>query len=115
MKRYASHYIYVPGIGFLKQYVVELCEGQVVSLFPLTEEIESVEWLPGVILLSAEQHIGKNVKELNAADKCSTLLHSISSMIEADIVASGLTPYLLYPFDFTAMQPVAGTRHRQLR
>ena len=26
-----------------------------------------------------------------------------------------LFPYLFYPFDFTSMQPVAGTRHRLLR
>lgn len=85
MKRYASHYLFVPDIGFLKQYAVELNEGQVVNFFPLTEEIESVEWMPGVIVL------------------------------EADILTSGLTPYLLYPFDFTTMQPVAETRRRQLR
>lgn len=115
MKRYASHYLYVPGIGFLKQYVVELHEGKVVNLFPLTEEIESVEWMPGVIVLSTEQDIDSNVKELNASGKCSTLLHSISSMVETDILASRLIPYLLYPFDFTVMQPVAGTRRKQLQ
>lgn len=115
MKRYASHYIYVPGIGFLKQYVVELNEGQVVNLFPLTEEIESVEWMPGVIVLSTAQDIDRNVKELNASGKCSTLLYSVSSVLETDILASRFTPYLLYPFDFTAMQPVGGTQRRQLR
>lgn len=83
MKRYASHYLYIPNIGFLKQQVVELNEGRVIRLFPLTEEIESVEWMPGVIELVTEQGI--------------------------------VTPYLLYPFDFISMQPVAETRRRQLR
>lgn len=115
MKRYASHYLYIPGIGFLKQYVVELNEGWVVNLFPLTEEIESVEWMPGVIVLSTEQDIDRNVKELNASGKCSTLSYSISSMMETNILASRLHSYLLYSFDFTAMQPVAETRRIQLR
>ena len=67
MKRFASHYLYAPDTGFLKQQVVE---------------IESVEWLPGVIELT-------QVKDKFCA-------------------------YLLFPFDFTMMQPVAETRRRQL-
>ena len=51
IKRYASHFIFLPGHGYLKQYVVGVEEGQVVSAFPLTEEIEGVEWFPGVIAL----------------------------------------------------------------
>ena len=115
MKRYASHYLYIPNIGFLKQQVVELNEGRVIRLFPLTEEIESVEWMPGVIVLSTEQDIDKNREELNVSGKRSTLLHSIPSEVETELLRSGLVPYLLYPFDFISMQPVAGTRHRQLR
>lgn len=84
MKRFASHYLFSPEQGFLKQQVVEL-EGEfVVRTFPLTEEIESVEWMPGVIELTPG-------------------------------AAGGLYAYLLYPFDFTSMQPVAGTQRRQLR
>ena len=63
MKRYASHFIFIPGYGYLKQYVVEVKQGSAVSVFPLTEEIEGVEWFPGVIALlderdssSAESH-----------------------------------------------------------
>ena len=51
MKRFASHYLYVPDTGFLKQHVIEVKEEYVVNFFPLTEEIESVEWMPGVIEL----------------------------------------------------------------
>ncbi|MEG0887554.1 MULTISPECIES: hypothetical protein [Bacteroides] len=85
MKRFASHYLFVPDMGFLKQYVVELDEGRVVRYFPLTEEIESVEWMPGVIVLSTEK-----------AEKY-------------------FSAFLLFPFDFTTMQPVAETQRRQLR
>ncbi len=55
MKRFASHYLYVPDTGFLKQHVIEVEEGYVVNFFPLTEEIESVEWMPGVIELVPER------------------------------------------------------------
>ena len=51
IKRFASHFIFLPGHGYLKQYVVGVEEGQVLSAFPLTEEIEGVEWFPGVIAL----------------------------------------------------------------
>ena len=82
MKRFASHYLYVPDTGFLKQQVVEMEGEYVVRFFPLTEEIESVEWLPGVIELT-------QVKDKFCA-------------------------YLLFPFDFTMIQPVAETRRKQL-
>ena len=60
IKRFASHFIFLPGHGYLKQYVVGVEEGQVVSAFPLTEEIEGVEWFPGVIaLLNNEEDISK--------------------------------------------------------
>lgn len=83
MKRFASHYLYVPDTGFLKQYVIEMEEGCIVRFFPFTDEIESVEWMPGVIELVSEEE--------------------------------KLYAYLLYPFDFTTMQPVAGTLRKQLR
>ena len=52
MKRFASHYLFMPDVGFIKQQVVEITdEGVVRDTFPLTEEIESVEGMPGVIVL----------------------------------------------------------------
>lgn len=83
MKRFASHYLFVPNTGFLKQQVIEMEEEYVVRFFPLTEEIESVEWLPGVIELAPQEN--------------------------------KLFAFVLYPFDFKTMQPVAGTQRRQLR
>ena len=85
MKRFASHYLFLPGYGYLKQYVVEVDQGYAVRIFPLKEEVEDVEWLPGVIALFPEGPDGE------------------------------LASYLYYPFDFNAMHPVAGTRHRPLR
>ncbi len=87
MKRYASHYLFVPGSGYLKQHVIEVEDGYVRRMFPLTEEIEDVEWLPGVIELQLE------------------LIQEEEQWV----------PYLLFPFDFTSMQPVAGTQRKQLR
>ena len=42
----------------MKQQVVEITdEGVVRGVFPLTEEIESVEWMPGVIVLLSESQM----------------------------------------------------------
>ena len=60
MKRFASHYLLIPAVGYMKQQVVEITdEGVVRGVFPLTEEIESVEWMPGVIVLLSESQMEK--------------------------------------------------------
>ena len=58
MKRFASHYLLIPAVGYMKQQVVEITdEGVVRGVFSLTEEIESVEWMPGVIVLLSESQV----------------------------------------------------------
>ena len=128
MKRFASHYLFMPDVGFIKQQVVEITdEGVVRDTFPLTEEIESVEWMPGVIvLLPADQleeikntgMIFKNIPVFssnlpNVPNQSSQCL--MEYLHEAERKGEALFPYLFYPFDFTSMQPVDGTRHRLLR
>ena len=128
MKRFASHYLFMPDVGFIKQQVVEITdEGVVRDTFPLTEEIESVEWMPGVIvLLPADQleeikntgMILKNIPVfqinpsniLNQSSRC--FEESLKELKEKGEV---LFPVLFYLFDFISMQPVDGTRHRLLR
>ena len=52
MKRFSSHYIITTNLEYLKQHVIELNDsGEVINIFPLTEELESIEWLPGAIEL----------------------------------------------------------------
>ena len=115
-------------VGFIKQQVVEITdEGVVRDTFPLTEEIESVEWMPGVIvLLPADQleeikntgMILKNIPVfqinpsniLNQSSRCFE-----ESLKELNEKGEVLFPVLFYPFDFISMQPVDGTRHRLLR
>ena len=128
MKRFASHYLFMPDVGFIKQQVVEITdEGVVRDTFPLTEEIYSVEWMTGVIvLLPADQleeikntvMILKNIPVfqinpsniLNQSSRC--FEESLKELKEKGEV---LFPVLFYPFDFISMQPVDGTRHRLLR
>ena len=118
----------MPDVGFIKQQVVEITdEGVVRDTFPLTEETESVEWMPGVIvLLPADQleeikntgMILKNIPVfqinpsniLNQSSRC--FEESLKELKEKGEV---LFPVLFYPFDFISMQPVDGTRHRLLR
>ena len=128
MKRFASHYLFMPDVGFIKQQVVEITdEGVVRDTFPLTEEIESVEWMPGVIvLLPADQleeikntgMILKNIPvfQLNLPSVSNQSSQCFNEYLqEAEKKGEALFPYLFYPFDFTSMQPVDGTRHRLLR
>ncbi|MBR8794613.1 hypothetical protein IX297_000529 [Bacteroides pyogenes] len=171
MKHFASHYLYLPGTGFLKQQVITVSnEGFVEAIAPLTHEVESVEWIPGVIaLFSAEQleALKKNTAgfekntagfEKNTAgfekkaagfekkaagfekkaagfekkaagfekkaagfahnhqDGCEQSSRHFQTTIKALKEKSiFLYPCVFYPFDFTSMQPVAGTRHKLLR
>ena len=118
----------MPDVGFIKQQVVEITdEGVVRDTFPLTEEIESVEWMPGVIvLLPADQleeikntgMILKNIPVLQINP--SNILNQSSRCFEESLKelkekGEVLFPVLFYPFDFISMQPVDGTRHRLLR
>lgn len=108
MKRYASHFLFLQEYGYLKRQVVEMEEGAIARIFPLTEEVENTEWLPGVMaLLTSEDaaipEFGKHRKLLDAVP------------LEIADRLSSLTPVLFFPFDFTTMLPVAGTRRRPLR
>lgn len=103
MKHYAAHYVWSAQAGLQKQFVVVLTdEGRVHGIFPLTEEIESVEWHPGVICLWREREM--SLEELKQA-----LQLPATGLEEPQLYA-----HLLYPFDFTSMQPVDGTQHKLL-
>ena len=102
MKRFAAHYLWSQQTGLQKQYVVEISEGFALKTFPLTEEIESVEWHPGLIVLSPEREIS---------------LETLKLMMQLPQISDEPQPlyaHLFYPFGFTLMQPVAGTQHRLL-
>lgn len=135
MKRFAAHYLFLPNVGFMKQQVVEISdEGTVRCFFPLTEEIESVEWMPGVIALLSKDEIEiiknpvtfvENVTGFSEKKalffKCPSAVLNPSSpcfkeaFSDKEKRGEELFPCLFYPFDFTSMQPVAGTQHRLLR
>ena len=77
MKRFASHYLLIPAVGYMKQQVVEITdEGVVRGVFPLTEEIESVEWMPGVIVLLSESQM-EEIKNTGMILKTSQCFKSI--------------------------------------
>ena len=125
MKRFAAHYLLLPDVGFIRQQVVEIAdEGYARDIFPLTEEIESVEWMPGLIALLPDNEIKntemfeKNIPvfQINLPSVSNQSSQCFNEYLqEAEKKGEALFPYLFYPFDFTSMQPVAGTRHRLLR
>ena len=125
MKRFAAHYLLLPDVGFIRQQVVEIAdEGYARDIFPLTEEIESVELMPGLIALLPDNEI-KNTemfeKNIPVFQFNFPIVSDQTSQCFKEALAASekrgevLFPYLFYPFDFTSMQPVAGTRHRLLR
>lgn len=80
MKRFASHYLLIPAVGYMKQQVVEITdEGVVRGVFPLTEEIESVEWMPGVIVLLSESQVEeiKNTGMILKTSQCFKLIFPV--------------------------------------
>src|SRR3712207_2036697 len=103
MKRYASHFLFFPGYGCLSRYVVETYEGHVACIFPLTEEVEDTEWLPGIIALLPDKD-----SDIPDFDKCGHKLTTIPTDIEEKL--SSLTAFLFFPFDFTTMRPCAETQ-----
>ena len=103
MKRFASHFLFLPAYGYLKQYAIETEEGIVVRLFPLTEEIENVEWLPGAIVLLTQNEL---------KDASRNLLITPPSFIDG---SCGLMPVYFPNFDTATLLPAAGTRHKLLR
>ena len=125
MKRFAAHYLLLPDVGFIRQQVVEIAdEGYARDIFPLTEEIESVEWMPGLIALLPDNEIKntemfeKNIPvfQINLSSVSNQSSQCFNEYLqEAEKKGEALFPYLFYPFDFTSMQPVDGTRHRLLR
>lgn len=134
MKRFASHFLFLPAYGYLKQYVVETEEGIVVRLFPLTEEIENVEWLPGAIVLLTQEELKKLDANFNSAhtfqelSKTSPEFYYNSGDVLVNFPRSftktpppsidgscRLFPVYFSNFDITTMLPVAGTRHKLLR
>lgn len=125
MKRFAAHYLFLPDVGFIRQQVVEIAdEGYARDIFPLTEEIESVEWMPGLIALLPENEIkntGMFLKNIPVFQYNLPIVSDQTSQCFKEAFAASekrgevLLPYLFYPFDFTSMQPVVETRHRLLR
>ena len=115
MKRFAAHYLLLPDVGFIRQQVVEIAdEGYVRDVFPLTEEIESVEWMPGLIALLPENKIkntemfSKNISvfQFNLPIVSGQTFPCFKEALTASAKRGEvLFPYLFYPFDFTSMQP----------
>ncbi len=105
-RRFAAHYIYLSGYGYLKNCAVELLDGKLARIFSLTEEIEDTEWLPGVIAVLESPGLFP-----------ARVVPAFPSSVPGEVLQelSGYPVYHFYPFDLTFMSPVDGTRRRQLQ
>ena len=86
-KCFASHYLYHPVHQFQKQVIVELENGIYIRSYPLSEEVHSVIWLGGIIILSHQTDLKING---NINFNFNDLIISISSEMK------GLSLYAYY-------------------
>ena len=114
MNRYAAHYVLWPGTAFFKQCAVAVENGRVRHVFGVSQELESIEWHPGVIVLMA----GKEDGLLGAGDMWhvpeAVLTPELAEKASVSFSQKRVQAWLFYPFNFTSMRPVGGTRRRQL-
>ncbi len=111
MKRYASHFVLSPNKEWLRFCVLEV-DNEAIRLFPLKEELPSVEWLPGVIVLFPRSQLQHS---LNHYLKENSIALKRDETIDDRLISlNDYSIYHLYPYDFTLMQPVAETRSIQL-
>ena len=103
MKRFAAHYLYLQGYGYLKQCAVEVDSDKVVSISPCMAEVENTEWLPGVLML----HSTNNWREV-------VITPQIINEIPTNLSNDAWRVTHLYPYNFTSMMPCDETRHKQL-
>ena len=66
-----------------------------------------------ISLLNNEEDISEGYSGI--FQKSSEVLEELPEVFCQETFPSGISAYLFYPFDFTTMQPVGGTRHRPLR
>lgn len=102
MQRYASHYLYFPSFGYLKSYAVEVDAGRVIGFVPFSGEVEDTLWLPGIIVVAPADAVWTMPTEPVWLTEVPSLGDDLSALLL----------YHIYPFDFTSMQPVGGTRRR---
>ena len=103
MKRFAAHYLLLPDVGFIRQQVVEITDEG--ALLP-ENKIKNTEMFSKNI----------SVFQFNLPIVSGQTFPCFKEALTASAKRGEvLFPYLFYPFDFTSMQPVAGTRHRLLR
>lgn len=113
MTRYASHYLYLPSYGFLKHHLVEVEGGVVTRLLPFSGEVEDTQWLPGIIVLHADDGLLSSASFPPAYFQVDTVLTHLPD--EFELWPTPCYLYWLTPFDFLTWQPVGETRCRQLR
>ena len=112
-RRYAAHFVYVAGLGFIRRQVVEVGEGRVLSICPLAGEVEHTVWIPdGIIALWPSAAVADWRTEL-AAGASAAVIPSLPTDWQPDASASWQA-YSLAPFDLISLKPVAGTRRRLL-
>lgn len=69
MRRIASHFLILSSKEVLKKQVIEVADHKLIRHFPLEEEIESAQWMPGVLFVTSQKiEIQRIRTELKSAE-----------------------------------------------
>lgn len=106
-RRFTANYLHIPGVGLFKLRVVEIGdEGAGVRVFELTEELENVSWVSGLLVLCRKN---------DAADKLPPDYCRCNPDIPAGFFRElEFELYRVYPFDFPNMKPFEDSRFYKL-
>ena len=113
VRRYAAHFVYIAGVGFVRRQVVEVAGGRVSCVGLLEGEPENTEWIPNGIIALLPPAMGDGWRDAFAGeDACPVWPVLPDGWSRNDFFS--LQPCSLIPFDLIALKPVAGTRHKLL-
>lgn len=111
MKRFSSHYLFIPGSGFYKHSAFEWADGIITGIFPLLSEMENISWLPGVIALMPAGFPEVTLEYMTVLMEKYPDIHTC---IPDGILDREMIPYTISSFDFDTMLPRAGARLRKI-
>lgn len=89
----------------MKQHTVEITPaGSINRIFPLIDEMASVEWFPGVLVLSFESFLNENLFNTNV------ILKELPENFISEIAGKSISFFRAYPFDFVNLKPTPDTQ-----
>lgn len=119
MKRYASNYLLIPTIGFIKNHVIKVNEHRIAGIFPLAKESEATVWEEGLLILIPSDDFDW-LNDERIINLISSLKENIFNELPANTFNNVLATHLqwrlvaYYPFNNFDRIPVKGASFKIL-